>query len=135
MFSAWSLFNTPKLIILAELTSPAANFNSHQPQIRAPGCNWLFFSDNQIVKIMEPSPELSLVPRELTDRALNIGDVNSFFSKANLSTKSLFRLSQRHIWQFQRQNRKAKESAINEKWKVKVGRENIKSRDAMEIGN
>ena len=79
MFSARNLFDSPKLIILAELTSPAANFNSHQPQIRAPGCNWLFFSDYQIAKIMEPSHELSLVPRELTNRALNIGFVRVRF--------------------------------------------------------
>ena len=58
MFSARNLFDTSKLIILAELTSPAANFNSHQPQIRAPGCNWLFLSDYQIAKIMEPTQKL-----------------------------------------------------------------------------
>ena len=34
---------------------------------------------------MEPSHELSLVPRELTDRALNIGNVNAclLFPKVN----------------------------------------------------
>ena len=36
MFSAAAFFDSPKLIIFAELTSPAANFKSDRPQIRPP---------------------------------------------------------------------------------------------------
>ena len=43
MFSAWNLFKTPKLIILAELSSPAANFNTYQPQNRPPRMQLGFF--------------------------------------------------------------------------------------------
>ena len=55
MFSAPALFDSPKLIIFAELTSPAANFKSDQPQIRTPKMQFGFFTNPQIAKIMELS--------------------------------------------------------------------------------
>ena len=58
MFSAWSLLDSPKLIIFAELTSPAANFKSDQPQIRTPKMQFGFLTNPQIAKIMELSHEL-----------------------------------------------------------------------------
>ena len=85
MFSAWSLFDSPKLIIFAELSSPAANFKSDQPQVRTPKMQFGIFNKHPNSKNYGAFPRAFLSPQKLTDRALNIGNVNAclLFPKVN----------------------------------------------------
>ena len=64
MFSAPALFDSPKLIIFAELTSPAANFKSDQPQIRTPKMQFGIFHKHPNSKNYGTFPRHFLSPQK-----------------------------------------------------------------------